>query len=61
MADRIFKCQTCHVVFAGQEDHIAHHKSDYHRFNLKRKMINLQPVTLDQFNVKVAGINIVFM
>lgn len=56
MAERIFKCQTCHFVFTDHEEQIAHHKGDFHRFNLKRKMINLQPVSLEQFNAKVAGI-----
>jgi len=38
------------------EEHKEHHKSDFHRFNLKRKMINLAPVTVEQFNAKVADI-----
>lgn len=37
-----------------QASHVAHHKSDFHRFNLKRKMINLPPVAIEQFNAKVA-------
>lgn len=52
----MFKCQTCHAVFNGHEEHVAHHKSDFHRFNLKRKMINLPPVTIEQFNTKVAEV-----
>lgn len=54
-ADRKFSCMTCHVVMDTADEHKAHHKSDFHRFNLKRKMINLQPVTQEQFNTKVAG------
>jgi pre-60S factor REI1 len=55
--ERKFTCISCQVILEDQEKHVAHHKSDFHRFNLKRKMINLPPVTLEQFNSKVAGIS----
>lgn len=39
------KCPTCLAVFADQEAHKIHYKSDYHRYNLKRKTVKLAPVT----------------
>jgi len=56
MDDRRFSCISCQVILEDQDKHVAHHKSDFHRFNLKRKMINLPPVTMEQFNLKVAEI-----
>lgn len=38
-------CATCEVNFADEPEHKAHYKSDYHLFNLKRRMLQLAPIT----------------
>jgi pre-60S factor REI1 len=42
-------CVACRVAFASPELQRDHHKSDWHRYNLKRKVAALQPVTEDEF------------
>jgi pre-60S factor REI1 len=42
-------CMACSFVCLSAEEYRSHYKSDWHRFNLKRKVANLGPVTLDQF------------
>lgn len=46
------KCPTCNIDFSELQQHKNHYKSDYHRYNLKRKMVKLAPVTHDQFIAK---------
>ncbi len=46
-------CTSCSVVFKEPELQRQHYKTDWHRYNLKRKVAELPPVTLDAFNVKV--------
>jgi hypothetical protein len=48
-------CRSCAVTFDQQEQK-AHYKSDLHRFNLKRKVANMPPVTQEVFDQKVQGI-----
>jgi len=49
-------CIGCWMIFDNQSDQVAHYKTDFHRFNLKRKMVNLPAVTEQQFNEKVQAI-----
>lgn len=46
-------CITCRVVFARGELQREHYKSDWHRYNLKRKVAELPPVTAAVFQTKV--------
>merc|ERR1712036_174519 len=48
-----FTCLSCRVVFKDADSQRAHYKADWHRYNLKRKVAELPPVTLDVFNQKV--------
>lgn len=43
-------CLACRVVFDDAESQRAHYKSDWHRYNLKRKIAELPPVTNGEFN-----------
>lgn len=43
-------CQACRVAFDSAEDQRDHYKGEFHRFNLKRKMVHLKPVTMEQFD-----------
>ena len=33
-----FYCSTSGTMFASKEEYLAHMKSDFHRYNLKRKV-----------------------
>lgn len=54
-ADYGFTCVTCQLQFksaALQREHFT--KSDLHRYNAKRKVADLPPVSADVFNEKIA-------
>uniref|UniRef100_A0A0B7A7M7 C2H2-type domain-containing protein n=1 Tax=Arion vulgaris TaxID=1028688 RepID=A0A0B7A7M7_9EUPU len=42
-------CLTCNVAFQDVNLGRLHYKTDWHRYNLKRKVANLTPVTLEKF------------
>lgn len=52
-----YTCVSCgKLVFASSEEQKDHFRSDFHRFNLKRKSVGLPPVTEDAFNAKMAAV-----
>ncbi|XP_076395574.1 cytoplasmic 60S subunit biogenesis factor ZNF622 [Megachile rotundata] len=48
-----FTCITCRVAFKDLEIQRQHYKSDWHRYNLKRKVAELPPVTVEEFQKRV--------
>lgn len=48
-----YACITCRVAFRDLEVQRQHYKSDWHRYNLKRKVAELPPVTVEDFQKKV--------
>lgn len=48
-----FTCITCQVAFSDFEIQRQHYKSDWHRYNLKRKVAELPPVTAENFQQRV--------
>lgn len=42
-------CFSCKVVFSVPELHQEHYKSDWHRYNLKRRLAELPSVTKEEF------------
>ncbi|KAH6925901.1 hypothetical protein HPB50_011816 [Hyalomma asiaticum] len=46
-------CLSCKVVFANADLHRSHYKSDWHRYNLKRKVAFLPPVSAEEFQQRV--------
>ena len=48
-----FTCISCRVAFAEPELQRAHYKTDWHRYNLKRKVAELPPVTAENFQSRV--------
>ncbi|XP_050521086.1 cytoplasmic 60S subunit biogenesis factor ZNF622 [Daktulosphaira vitifoliae] len=46
-------CITCQIVFESAETHRIHYKTDWHRYNLKRKIINLTPVDKPTFEARI--------
>ncbi|KAG0000626.1 hypothetical protein BGZ80_001338 [Entomortierella chlamydospora] len=49
----LFTCLACHVAFKSADIQREHYRSDWHRYNLKRKMVELPPVTAEMFTQKV--------
>lgn len=52
----LFTCLSCQVAFQSAEGQRNHYRSEWHRYNLKRKVVSLPPVTSEQFNNKTEGI-----
>lgn len=48
-----FTCISCRVAFADGDVQRAHYKSDWHRYNLKRKVAEMPPVSAEAFREKV--------
>ncbi|KAF9584318.1 hypothetical protein BGW38_006892, partial [Lunasporangiospora selenospora] len=49
----LFTCLACHVAFQTADIQREHYRSDWHRYNLKRKLVELPPVSADVFTQKV--------
>ena len=49
----LLTCVTCNVAFKEAELHRAHYKSDWHRYNLKRKVADLPAITAQDFAERV--------
>eukprot|EP00053_Salpingoeca_punica_P009887 m.89001 g.89001 ORF g.89001 m.89001 type:complete len:453 (-) comp15210_c0_seq1:177-1535(-) len=48
-----FTCISCGVGFPTSEDQRTHYKTDWHRYNLKRKVAGMLPVTAASFRERV--------
>ncbi|KAI8088640.1 C2H2 type zinc-finger-domain-containing protein [Halteromyces radiatus] len=48
----LYTCISCKVAFESAETQRLHYRSDWHRYNLKRKVADLPPVTREQFEQK---------
>ncbi|XP_040209473.1 zinc finger protein 622 [Rana temporaria] len=48
-----YTCITCRVAFADPDIQRAHYKTDWHRYNLKRKVADMPPVTAENFQERV--------
>jgi pre-60S factor REI1 len=49
----LYTCNTCQVAFRGGDLQRAHMQSDWHRYNLKRRVASLPPLTSEIFAEKV--------
>ncbi|KAI1287655.1 Zinc finger protein [Halotydeus destructor] len=49
MSGMKYTCISCRVSFADAELQRDHYKSEWHRYNLKRKVAQLSPVTRDDY------------
>ncbi|KAI8809443.1 C2H2 type zinc-finger-domain-containing protein [Cladochytrium replicatum] len=52
-ASHLYTCLACHVAFRSAEHQREHYRSDWHRYNLKRKVADLPPVTPEVFVQRV--------
>ncbi|KAI8035562.1 cytoplasmic 60S subunit biogenesis factor ZNF622 [Drosophila gunungcola] len=48
-----FTCLNCDARFASAEVQRDHYKTDWHRYNLKRRVAQLPPVTAEEFQQRV--------
>lgn len=48
-----FTCITCRVAFRDLEIQREHYKSDWHRYNLKRKVVELPVVSAEEFQKRL--------
>ncbi|NXF84689.1 ZN622 protein, partial [Eubucco bourcierii] len=48
-----YTCITCRVTFKDADIQRAHYKTDWHRYNLKRKVADMPPVTAENFQERV--------
>lgn len=48
-----YTCNSCALSFSSSFDQREHMKSDWHRYNLKRRVSQLPPITEKTFNEKV--------
>jgi pre-60S factor REI1 len=48
-----YSCNTCQVAFRNIDLQKGHMKSDWHRYNLKRRVASLPPITSETFTEKV--------
>ncbi|OQN98377.1 hypothetical protein B0A48_15645 [Cryoendolithus antarcticus] len=53
MSAHPFTCNTCQVAFRGSDLQRTHMQSDWHRYNLKRRVASLPPLTSEIFAEKV--------
>ncbi|KAJ7647464.1 C2H2 type zinc-finger-domain-containing protein [Roridomyces roridus] len=49
----LFTCLSCTIAFLSAEDQRTHYRSDHHRYNMKRRVAGLPPVSAELFNQKV--------
>ena len=48
-----YTCNSCSVAFRNSDAQRNHMRSDWHRYNLKRRIADLPPVSSDDYNEKV--------
>lgn len=49
-----YTCNSCGLGFPTSEDQRQHMKTEWHRYNLKRRVAQLPPITEEVFDAKVA-------
>ncbi|XP_046382892.1 zinc finger protein 622 [Ischnura elegans] len=49
----MYTCIACRVAFKNSEVQRQHYKSDWHRYNLKRRVAELPPVSAEEFQRRV--------
>ncbi|KAI9442441.1 C2H2 type zinc-finger-domain-containing protein [Lactarius indigo] len=49
----LFTCLSCSIAFLTAEEQREHYRSDHHRYNMRRRVASLPPVSAAVFNQKV--------
>ena len=47
-------CTSCKIDVRGEDGLRTHYKSDFHRYNIKRNLVQLPPVSLEVYKEKRA-------
>lgn len=47
-----FTCLTCHIIFTNSQVHKIHYGSEWHRYNLHRKVNQLPSISFEEFQNK---------
>ncbi|WFD36201.1 pre-60S factor rei1 [Malassezia cuniculi] len=50
----MFTCMTCSIAYTRAEEQREHFRSEFHRYNMKRRIADLAPIKLQQFDEKVS-------
>ncbi|KAH8083816.1 C2H2 type zinc-finger-domain-containing protein [Cristinia sonorae] len=50
---QLFTCLSCSIAFLSADDQRTHYRSDHHRYNMKRRVAGLNPVSVEVFTQKV--------
>lgn len=50
----LFTCITCSIAFTQPDEQRTHFRSEFHRYNMKRRLADLLPIKAQQFADKVA-------
>ena len=45
-------CVNCELEFGVEADYISHYRSEHHRYNIKRKLIDLPPLSLADYQLR---------
>lgn len=48
-------CSTCESEFKEVKKHQEHYKTDFHKYNLKRRMVDLLPISEEMYEKKKLG------
>ena len=57
MNTKLFTCLNCHIAFEQPEAQRAHYKTDWHRYNLRRKAADLPPVNQESFHARSGAVD----
>ncbi|CAI5702870.1 hypothetical protein KXD40_004158 [Peronospora effusa] len=53
----MFTCTACRLEFASPAEQKDHFRMDWHRYNLKRKVVELPPVSEEQFDFRMRKVH----
>lgn len=53
MTSSSFTCASCRVIFTSVEEQRQHYQSEWHRYNLRRKVADRPPVTEQAYQLKI--------
>ncbi|KAJ2913248.1 hypothetical protein MD484_g7160, partial [Candolleomyces efflorescens] len=49
----LYTCLSCSIAFPSPEEQREHYRSDHHRYNMKRRVAGLPPISATLFNQRV--------
>jgi pre-60S factor REI1 len=55
MNEGTFTCVNCQLHFTEETSYKEHYKSEHHRYNVKRKLIGLVPLSLHDYYIRMIG------